>query len=133
MTEITTTTIAITTEPEAQQLKQRLSPEADAAVLQLYEVVLERATDGVRVMIFLSLYMPPKMVASYGGAASLMPGMRGGDVLGAHGMRLQLSRLDLDQGILVDGYEGPISLSETEITAIRSALEQLLQEQANDN
>lgn len=132
MVEITTTTITITKEPEAQALKQKISPGTDPAVLRSYEAVLERSTDGVRVVLFLALYMPGKMVAAHGGAVALMPGVRGGDVLGPHGMRFSLSRLDLDEGVLVDGSEGPEELSVTEVAVIRSALEELLRGEIED-
>ena len=129
MAEVRTITIGITKEPEALQLKQKLSPEALPQILKGYDVILERSTDGVRTLLFLSLYMPSKMVKAYGGTAALMPGMRGGDVLGIHGMRFSMSRVDLDDGLLLDTPEEETELAAEEIAVIRSALEGLLKKE----
>lgn len=134
MSNIVTSTIAITKEPEAQSLKQKLQPgSASPELLSMHNVVLEytRTKDEMRSMLFLALYLPSNMVAAFGGTETIAPKMRSDDVLGEHGIRLNFQQLDTQRGEL--GFEGmeKTPLSENEMNVIRSALRQLLSENAD--
>ena len=102
----------------------------------------------MRSMLFLSLYMPSQLIELHGGiqkiltppeklvqslqelgASVAMPQLSGDDVLTEHGMRLNLQQLDPKEGAL--GFEGheKLTLSSSEMSAVRSALAQLLSQE----
>ena len=120
--EIKTRTIALpedaVTEGLRKKLNKNIQPEE---FLPSLRVVLEHTTNGVRTILWLSLYMTSKCVSAFGGVQNIVPGFPGDEVLTEHGMRLQMDRLDLLKGQLEQGGK----LDAEEMATIRSALKQL--------
>ncbi len=125
MSNLTTTTIQVPEEPATDALRKRLAPESRIEALRTYNVVLEHTTDGVRSVIFLSLYMPSQQVKEQGGTQALMPGWRAGDVLGAHGMRFRIEPLVVEgETVILETKRKKLPESESQL--IRSTLAALL-------
>ena len=105
----------LTGSPCVDSLMQKIDLVQQENPVEVRNLVLEWATQGSRSKVFLCLYLPSECIAMYGGVHGIVQlPMPADELIGTHGMRLNIVEVDLDAEVLLTEQMQPLDHNEAD-------------------